>query len=51
MPKVYKFLHARDLGVVLNDGTGWLHGCLGLHFLLNRRPLDRKLRYVLFALW
>jgi hypothetical protein len=30
---------------------GWLHGCLGLHFLLNRRPLCRKLRYVLFAFW
>src|SRR6185436_1154245 len=29
---------------------GWIHGCLGLHFLLNRRPLYRQLRYVLFAL-
>lgn len=28
---------------------GWLHGCLGLHFVFNRRPLYRKLRYVLFA--
>lgn len=28
---------------------GWLHGCLGLHFILNRRPLYRRLRYVLFA--
>lgn len=29
----------------------WLHGCLGLHFLFNRRPLYRKLRSVLFAFW
>jgi adenylate cyclase len=28
---------------------GWLHGCLGLHFLFNRRPLYRRLRYPLFA--
>jgi adenylate cyclase len=28
---------------------GWLHGCLGLHFVFNRRPLYRRLRYVLFA--
>jgi adenylate cyclase len=28
---------------------GWLHGCLGLHFVFNRRPLYRHLRYVLFA--
>jgi adenylate cyclase len=28
---------------------GWLHGCLGLHFAFNRRPLYRHLRYVLFA--
>ena len=28
---------------------GWLHGCLGLHFAFNRRPLYRRLRYVLFA--
>ena len=35
-----------QLGVM---APGWVHGCLGLHFLLNRRPLYRKLRYVLFA--
>ena len=29
---------------------GWLHGCLGLHFALNRRPLYRQLRFVLFAI-
>jgi adenylate cyclase len=29
---------------------GWLHGCLGLHFAFNRRPLYRQLRYVLFAI-
>ena len=28
---------------------GWLHGCLGLHFIFNRRPLYRQLRYGLFA--
>ena len=28
---------------------GWLHGCLGLHFAFNRRPLYRQLRYVLFG--
>ena len=28
---------------------GWLHGCMGLHFALNRRPLYRRLRFVLFA--
>jgi adenylate cyclase len=28
---------------------GWLHGCLGLHFAFNRRPLYQQLRYVLFA--
>jgi adenylate cyclase len=28
---------------------GWLHGCLGLHFAFNRRPLYRQLRFVLFA--
>jgi len=28
---------------------GWLHGCLGLHFLLNRRPLYQRLSYILFA--
>src|SRR4051794_27352702 len=35
-----------QLGVM---APGWVHGCLGLHFLLNRRPLYRKLRYVLIA--
>jgi adenylate cyclase len=29
---------------------GWLHGCLGLHFAFNRRPLYQQLRFVLFAL-
>src|SRR6266508_713369 len=28
---------------------GWLHGCLGLHFAFNRRPLFRQLRFVLFG--
>jgi adenylate cyclase len=28
---------------------GWLHGCLGLHFILRRRPLYRHLRLALFA--
>jgi adenylate cyclase len=28
---------------------GWLHGCLGLNFAFNRRPLFRRLRFVLFA--
>jgi adenylate cyclase len=28
---------------------GWLHGCLGLHFAFGRRPLYRRLRFVLFA--
>jgi len=28
---------------------GWLHGCMGLHFAFNRRPLYRRLRFVLFA--
>jgi adenylate cyclase len=28
---------------------GWLHGCLGLHFIFSRRPLYRRLRYPLFA--
>src|SRR5204863_20505 len=28
---------------------GWLHGCLGLYFAFNRRPLYRQLRFVLFA--
>jgi adenylate cyclase len=28
---------------------GWIHGCLGLHFILNRRPLYRRLRYIAFA--
>lgn len=29
---------------------GWLHGCLGLHFAFNRRPLFRQMRFVLFAI-
>jgi adenylate cyclase len=29
---------------------GWLHGCLGLNFAFKRRPLFRKLRFVLFAI-
>src|SRR5262245_1921999 len=29
---------------------GWLHGCLGLHFAFNRRPLYRYLRLPLFAI-
>jgi adenylate cyclase len=28
---------------------GWLHGCLGLHYAFNRRPLYRFLRFPLFA--
>jgi adenylate cyclase len=28
---------------------GWLHGCLGLHFAFNRRPLYRHLRFALFG--
>jgi adenylate cyclase len=28
---------------------GWLHGCLGLHFAFNRRPLYQRLRLVLFG--
>src|SRR5262249_58404437 len=28
---------------------GWLHGCLGLHFVFNRRPLYQQLRFILFA--
>jgi adenylate cyclase len=28
---------------------GWLHGCLGLHFAFNRRPLYRRFRLLLFA--
>src|SRR5262245_58645556 len=28
---------------------GWLHGCLGLHFVFSRRPWYRQLRYILFA--
>jgi adenylate cyclase len=35
-----------QLGVM---APGWIHGCLGLHFVFNRRPLYRRLRYVLFA--
>jgi adenylate cyclase len=29
---------------------GWIHGCLGLHFAFSRRPLYRRLRFVLFAI-
>jgi adenylate cyclase len=36
----------RQLGLL---APGWLHGCLGLHFVFNRRPLYRQLRYVLFG--
>ncbi len=36
----------RQLGLL---APGWLHGCLGLHFVFNRRPLYRRLRYVLFG--
>ena len=28
---------------------GWMHGCLGLHFVLARRPLWRRFRFVLFG--
>src|SRR5205085_11194734 len=28
---------------------GWVHGCLGLHFAFNRRPLYQELRFILFA--
>jgi adenylate cyclase len=28
---------------------GWVHGCMGLHFAFNRRPLYRRLRFALFA--
>jgi adenylate cyclase len=35
-----------QLGVM---APGWIHGCLGLHFIFNRRPLYRRLRYILFA--
>ena len=35
-----------QLGVM---APGWLHGCLGLHLAFSRRPLYRRLRYVLFA--
>jgi adenylate cyclase len=36
----------RQLGLL---APGWLHGCLGLHFILNRRPWYRRLRFVLFG--
>ena len=36
----------RQLGLL---APGWLHGCLGLHFAFNRRPLYRQLRFVLFG--
>ena len=29
---------------------GWLHGCIGVHFALVRRPMYQRLRPVLFAL-
>jgi adenylate cyclase len=29
---------------------GWLHGCIGVHFALARRPMYQRLRPVLFAL-
>src|ERR1700738_195090 len=29
---------------------GWIHGCLGLHFAFSRRPLYRRLGFVLFAI-
>ena len=29
---------------------GWIHGCLGLYFVFNRRLLFIRLRYTLFAL-
>jgi len=29
---------------------GWLHGCLGLHFVFNRRQLYQELRFILFAI-
>src|SRR5262249_59514916 len=35
------------LGVL---APGGIHGCMGLHFAFNRRPLYRKLRFVLFAI-
>jgi adenylate cyclase len=28
---------------------GWLHGCLGLHFVFSRRPSYQQLRFILFA--
>src|SRR5580693_7116879 len=28
---------------------GWMHGCLGLHFILGRRPWWRRIRFGLFA--
>jgi adenylate cyclase len=36
----------RQLGLL---APGWLHGCLGLHFILNRRPWYRRYRFVLFG--
>ena len=39
-------LQGRQLGLL---APGWLHGCLGLHFVLNRRPLYQRLKLVLFA--
>ena len=28
---------------------GWMHGCLGLHFVLARRPLWSRVRFALFG--
>ena len=28
---------------------GWMHGCLGLHFVLARRPSWRRIRFVMFG--
>jgi adenylate cyclase len=36
----------RQLGLL---APGWIHGCLGLHFAFNRRPLYIRLRFVLFG--
>jgi adenylate cyclase len=36
----------RQLGLL---APGWIHGCLGLHFAFNRRPLYIRMRYVLFG--
>jgi hypothetical protein len=41
MRKVYKFLHARDLDAVLNDGTVKI-GSLSHYRGLERRPLPLR---------